>query len=64
MDEPVIPMATPRRGEKGRIAYVGEDGRRYAVEDEPFVQDACDEDDAAAEVDIDNFLQMEDLACR
>ncbi len=64
MDEPVIPMATPRRDEKGRITYVGEDGRRYAVEDEPFVRDACDEDDAAAEIDSDVFRQMEDLAHR
>ncbi len=56
-------MATPRRDEHGRITYVGEDGRRYAVEEASFLQGACGEEGAAA-VDNDVFRQMEDLARR
>jgi hypothetical protein len=66
MDEPVIPMATPRRDERGRITYVGEDGRRYAVEVSPAVPTTHDGIEAGGEddIDVDVFRQMEDLARR
>lgn len=64
MDEPVIPMATPRRDELGRITYVGEDGRRYAVEASPLIPAAGDGSDPGGMSDLDVFRQMEDLARR
>ena len=64
MDEPVIPMATPRRDELGRITYVGEDGRRYAVEASPLSAGAWEGADPGDTTHIDVFRQMEDLARR
>lgn len=57
-------MATPRRDEHGRITYVGEDGRRYAVEASPLFPGAGDGSDPVDMSDLDVFRQMEDLARR
>lgn len=65
VDEPVIPMATPRRDELGRIIYVGEDGRRYAVEAAPASADGGSGGSLEGRDDaIELVREMEELARR